>query len=83
MGTFYVSLFPIGGDPDPEVFFESYLAAPVVLALYLGYKAYTKNWTFFVKVEDMDLDSGRRDFIPPSEPEKKMSVGRRLSRAVF
>ena len=83
IGTFYVSLFPIAGNPDPEVFFESYLAAPVIIVLVLGYKTYMKDWTFFVKTKDMDLDSGRRDFIPPSEPERKMSVGRRLGRAVF
>jgi yeast amino acid transporter len=83
MGTFYVSLFPVGGSPDAKVFFEGYLAAPVIIALFLGYKTYTRDWRFGVKIKDMDLDSGRRDFIPASEPERQMSTVRRLSRAVF
>jgi yeast amino acid transporter len=32
IATFYVSLFPIDGKPNAQVFFESYLAAPLVLA---------------------------------------------------
>ncbi|OAP56021.1 hypothetical protein AYL99_10173 [Fonsecaea erecta] len=85
--TFYVDLFPLGGDPDPEVFFEGYIALPIALALFAFWKLWTRDWGLMVKVRDMDLDSGRREFedIPgdDDEPERKMSVGRRLSRAVF
>ncbi|KIW94436.1 uncharacterized protein Z519_04412 [Cladophialophora bantiana CBS 173.52] len=84
--TFYVSLFPLGGDPDPETFFESYIAAPIVMALFAFWKLWTRDTSFMVKIRDMDLDTGRREFqdIPEDEePERKMSVGRRLSRAIF
>ncbi|KIX00325.1 uncharacterized protein Z518_10464 [Rhinocladiella mackenziei CBS 650.93] len=83
--TFYISLFPIGGNPDAEAFFESYIAAPIVLALFAFWKVWTKDTSFGVKTIDMDLDTGRRDFeeLPPQEEERKMSVGRRLSRAIF
>ena len=88
MGTFYVSLFPVGGSPDPEVFFENYLAAPIIFALWFGYKLYSRDWSLFVKVKDMDIDTGRRDYIPAGEseavvPEKDMSAVRKMSRAVF
>jgi len=64
----------------------SYLAAPVVIALFVFWKAWTREWRFGVKVSNMDLDTGRRDFddIPGSaEPERKASVARRLSTAIF
>ncbi|KIW71848.1 hypothetical protein PV04_00080 [Phialophora macrospora] len=87
--TFYVSLFPIGGTPTggAEAFFESYIAAPIALALFAFWKLWTRDTSFLVKVREMDLDTGRRDFqdIPQDdEPEpRKMSVGRRVSRAIF
>jgi len=60
IATFYVSLFPIGGKPDPKVFFQSYLAAPCVLAFFLFWWAWKRD--SFVKLDDIDLDSGRRNF---------------------
>ena len=86
VASFYVGLFPIGSGPDAESFFETYLAGPIILALFVVWKLYKRQWWFGVKTKDMDLDTGRRDFndLPPTDEEKrKMSVGRRVSRAVF
>ncbi|KAK4150245.1 general amino-acid permease [Chaetomidium leptoderma] len=41
-------------------FFVQCLALPVVLVFWLGHKMWFR--TSFVKVEDMDIDTGRRDF---------------------
>lgn len=85
VATFYVSLFPIGGDPNAEDFFESYLAAPIVLALFIFYKVWTRDWSFGIKVQDMDLDTGRRRYedLPPEPVERKMSVGKKAARFIF
>ncbi|KEF52625.1 uncharacterized protein A1O9_11468 [Exophiala aquamarina CBS 119918] len=85
IATFYISLFPIGGSPNAEAFFESYIAAPIAIALFAGWKIYTKDWSFGIRVEDMDLDSGRRDYadLPPPEPARNLSIGRRMSQAIF
>lgn len=85
IATFYISLFPIGGSPNAEAFFESYIAAPIALALFAFWKVYAKDWQFGVKIADMDLDTGRRDYadLPPPEPTRNMSVGRRMSKAIF
>ncbi|EXJ96434.1 hypothetical protein A1O1_01560 [Capronia coronata CBS 617.96] len=88
MATFYISLFPIGGSPNAESFFSGYIAAPVILVLYLGYKVCMRDTTTWVKIRDMDLDTGRREFedfpdSEPDEPERRASVGRKLSRAIF
>lgn len=60
IATFYTSLFPLGGSPDAEVFFENYLAAVVVIALYLFWKVYSRDWKLFVKAKDMDGKSHLR-----------------------
>jgi len=65
IATFYVSLFPVGGKPDAEAFFQSYLAAPVVIFCYLGWKIKTGiqsgNWKLMVSAKDMDVVSGLRE----------------------
>ncbi len=89
MATFYISLFPVGGaPPNAEAFFQSYLAAPIVLVLFAFWKIYTRDWGFLVKTKDMDIDTGRRDFddLPPTQEDEKNrnpSIARRLSTAIF
>jgi len=86
IAEFYISLFPIGGSPNAEAFFESYLAAPIILALYLIYKVWKRDTSLWVKIKDMDLDTGRRylDDVP-SEPEqqRRTSIARKVSNALF
>ncbi|EXJ81364.1 AAT family amino acid transporter [Capronia epimyces CBS 606.96] len=41
-------------------FFQAYLAAPVVVLMYIGYKLYLK--TEILKARDMDLFTGKREF---------------------
>ncbi|EXJ78517.1 AAT family amino acid transporter [Capronia coronata CBS 617.96] len=41
-------------------FFQAYLAAPIVVIMYLGYKLYLR--TEVVKIRDMDLFTGKREF---------------------
>ena len=60
MASFYSALYPVGGSPNVEAFFEEYLAAPLILALYLGWKLWTRDWVWFIKAEDMDVMSGLR-----------------------
>ena len=38
------------------------MGAVVILIFYVGHKLYTRNWKLCVKLEDIDLDSGRRSF---------------------
>jgi amino acid transporter len=61
IAQFYVALFPIGGSPDAMAFFESYLAAPVVILFFVGYKVYYKQWKFGVSLAEIDIDEGRRE----------------------
>ncbi|KAJ6038834.1 hypothetical protein N7460_007551 [Penicillium canescens] len=60
IATFYVSVWPPGSSPDAGYFFEQYLAAPLVLALYLFWKVFTKQWRMWVPLQEIDLQAGLR-----------------------
>lgn len=61
IAQFYVALFPIGGSPNAEAFFKAYLAAPVVIAYFVGYKLWNRHWYLGVKLSEMNIDEGRRE----------------------
>jgi len=61
----WVAIDPVDGVADTSLgrardFFVQCAAIPVVLIFYVGHKVYFK--TSPVKLEDMDIDTGRRDF---------------------
>ena len=64
VAQFWVGFAPIGGTAGPrdavENFFQVYLAAPIVLAFYGGYKLWFR--TKIMRVHEMDLWTGRRDW---------------------
>lgn len=64
MSQFWVGFQPIGYQRNSTTqnitnFFQSYMAAPIVLLFYIPYKIMYK--TPFMKVEDMDLQTGMRE----------------------
>jgi len=65
IAQFYVALFPIGGTPTlgAEYFFESYLAFPVVILFFVGYKLWYREWRFGINMEELvaTIDEGRRE----------------------
>ena len=52
----------------------SFLAAPIILVLYLGYKVYTKTWSMYVKAHEMDLQTGIV-LLDEEEPEEIKTWG--------
>ncbi|GAM84440.1 hypothetical protein ANO11243_024360 [Dothideomycetidae sp. 11243] len=64
VAQFYSAVWPIGGGSGrslAESFFEDYLAAPLIFAFYFAWKIYTRDWTLFVRVADMDITTGLRE----------------------
>lgn len=65
VASFYVSLFPVGGKPDAEGFFSSYLAGPVALAFYIGWKIkdgmQTGRWKLYLSTSEIDVHAGLRE----------------------
>lgn len=60
-GEIYVSLFPVGESPNARAFFEYCLSIPIMLAVYVSHKIYTKSWrTFVIPLNQLDLDTGLR-----------------------
>lgn len=73
-------LQPIGSPPNANSFFQSYLAAPITLSLFIFWKVYTRDWGFGVNLQEVDLDLGRRveeDLDPDVGEDKKRSGWRR------
>lgn len=64
VAQFWVALAPIGngGKADVEAFFQSYLAFPIWVACYVGYKIYSKEWKLLVPLDKIDLNSHRHIF---------------------
>lgn len=67
VANFYISLYPVGGDAlNAKAFFQSYLAAPFIIVLYLGWKIYSwfkvpAHRPFYVPIKDIDIYSGMRE----------------------
>ncbi|KZF26821.1 AAT family amino acid transporter [Xylona heveae TC161] len=83
IATFYVSLFPVGSSPNAEGFFEDYLAAPIVIACYIFWKIYDRDWSLFIRTRDMDLDTGRREIDLEPLPEEDYTGTKGKFRAVY
>nr|AAO32557.1 BAP2 [Lachancea kluyveri] len=64
VAQFWVALAPIGngGKADAEAFFQSYLAFPIWISCYVGYKIYSKEWKLLVPLDEIDLNSHRHIF---------------------
>ncbi|KAK1035649.1 hypothetical protein LTR33_016442, partial [Friedmanniomyces endolithicus] len=71
MATFYTASYPIGGSPDASAFFQSYLTALVIIVLYVGWKVYTRDATFFIRAKDMDLITGLRTNLAELQEERQ------------
>ncbi|RMZ83933.1 hypothetical protein DV737_g1493, partial [Chaetothyriales sp. CBS 132003] len=63
---FYVALWPVGGpNLDPATFFQSYLAGPFLIVLYLGWKIWAwfkvkEHRPLYIKIKDIDIYTGMR-----------------------
>ncbi|GFP58023.1 general amino-acid permease GAP2 [Trichoderma asperellum] len=67
---FWVGAFPIATPGKPttaafqaENFFLKWMGAPIALLFFLSHKLYYR--TSYVRIKDMDIDTGRRDFNVP------------------
>lgn len=61
IAQFYLAVSPIHKKPSAENFFQSYLAFPIVILFFIGYKAYYNDWKFGVDLASVNLDEGRRE----------------------
>ncbi|RFU29503.1 hypothetical protein B7463_g6842, partial [Scytalidium lignicola] len=67
IAQFYVALYPVGGpNLDAKTFFESYLAGPFLIGLYLMWKVYSwfvrpEDRPLYVKIKDIDIYTNMRE----------------------
>lgn len=54
-----------------------------MFALYLGWKAHSRDWRMLVPINEMDMTTGLRMIDPAEEGEKKPGWIPRITRAFF
>ncbi|KAL3234268.1 High-affinity glutamine permease [Nakaseomyces bracarensis] len=63
VAQFWVAIAPIGeGRLDAQGFFENYLAMPILIVFYIGYKIWKRDLRLFIRAKDIDLDKHRQIF---------------------
>ena len=65
-----------------------YLAAPIVLGLYVGWKVWTRDWRMWIPAHEIDLTTNVRMRIPGDDDEKPvvrtwMNLPKRIVRGLF
>lgn len=92
IAQFYTALWPIGGSPNAEAFFEAYLAAPLVLFFYLLWKIiswfkYPAHRPMWVAIKDIDIYTGmredQRNMSVQDIQDEKPSVWKQIGTALF
>ena len=61
MAQFWVALFPIGEPANPTSFFQVFLCVPILIIWYFFWVFYKKDYKFFLRSKDIDIDTGRRE----------------------
>ncbi|KAF2152811.1 hypothetical protein K461DRAFT_294447 [Myriangium duriaei CBS 260.36] len=67
IASFYVALYPLGGPYlNANAFFQAYLAAPLLVFLYLVWKVYSwfvypEHRPLWIKIKDIDIYTGIRE----------------------
>ncbi|SCW03036.1 LAFE_0G01530g1_1 [Lachancea fermentati] len=62
-GQFWVAIAPVGSDKlDVSNFFANYLAMPILIVLYFGFKIWKKDWRLYIPADKIDLHAHRKIF---------------------
>lgn len=62
VSQFWVALWPLGASkPQVEDFFETWLCVPVMILFYLFYFIWKRKILFFIPLDEIDIDTGRRE----------------------
>lgn len=84
IAQFWVAIKPIGEDHlDAQAFFENYLAMPILIALYLGYKIWKREWRLYIPADQIDLVSHRRIFDEEVLKQEELEEKERLKMSPF
>lgn len=61
IAQFWIALFPIGGAPNAEDFFMTYLGGVILIVFYISHKVWKRNWILQTPAKQLDIDTGRRE----------------------
>ncbi|PLN85672.1 putative amino acid transporter [Aspergillus taichungensis] len=79
---FYLSVWPLGGDPSAKGFFANYVSVVAVLVIFVGAQIYYRG-PLWIDAATIDLDRHRRFYVAPGEEEgEKSGVAKYVSKVV-
>lgn len=81
MAQFYVSLFPIGGKPNANDFFQGYLAACVAIVFFVGYKIYDRSHV--PSLDKLDISTGLRTYENSDEEDETSSGFKHVLKKIY
>ncbi|QRG39641.1 hypothetical protein FDK38_004090 [Candidozyma auris] len=61
VAQFWIALFPLGEKPSVEAFFKAYISFPIIIVFYVFHKFWKRNWRLYIPIEEIDIDTGRRE----------------------
>lgn len=84
VAQFWVAIKPIGEDHlDVQGFFENYLAMPILIALYIGYKIWRREWRILIPASEVDLTCYRKIFDEEILKQESLEEEERLKMSPF
>ncbi|CCF57697.1 hypothetical protein KAFR_0D00500 [Kazachstania africana CBS 2517] len=82
IGQFWVGIVPVGEDSaDAVSFFQAYLAMPVFIVLYFGYKIWNRDWRLFIRAKNIDLIAHRHIYDPELLRQERKEMRERARNA--
>ena len=80
IAQFYIAVWPLNGKPSAEGFFKVYLAMPVVMVFFAA--GYFWKREGFLRIDQIDLDTGRRVWDTAEDIARAKEVKRNRSTAM-
>ena len=70
IAEFYLSLWPLGGNPTAKGFFANYVSVVAIVVLYIAARCYYRG-PWWVDASTIDLDGPRRFYADAADEEAK------------
>jgi len=80
IAVFYISVSPLNSPASATAFFQSFLAGPLILAFWVGYMLWKRDFTMLIPLKDIDLDTGLRANLDELRAEAEADQGKPVSK---
>jgi len=79
---FYLAVWPLGEPSSADNFFANYISVIVIVIIYFGARIYYRG-AWWVDLNTVDLDEGRRFYSEKDEEKQKSNVFKKIAGGIF